>query len=111
MENNFITYILENIFLFLPLFLVGIVVTLYLYITGKKDHFTEKKDADTDYIKLAKYKINVYVLIYLFLCITLIVLGILSNFILPTFIGGLIALIPIIMIAILRFFSNDSKAV
>ena len=102
MENNVVTFITENIFLFLPLVTIGIVTTLYLYITGTRDGTEEKDDLDADYIVLAKLNVNIYVLIYLYIFSMMIIIGLLSNFVIPVLIGGILASIPMIMIQISR---------
>ena len=62
MENNVVSFIAENIFLFLPLVITGIVVTLYLYITGSRDGTEIKDDLDdTKGQNAAKKEINKYV--------------------------------------------------
>ena len=102
MENNVVTFITENIFLFLPLVTIGIVTTLYLYITGTRDGAEEKNDLDSDYIVLAKLNVNIYVLIYLYIFSIMIIIGLLSTFVIPVLIGGILASIPMDMIQISR---------
>jgi len=102
MENNVIIFITENIFLFLPLVVIGIIATIYLYVTGSRDGIEEKEDLDVDHIVLSKFNVNVYVLIYLFIFAMMIVMGWLSNFIIPVIIGGIFASIPIIIVSISR---------
>ena len=102
MENNVVSFITENIFLFLPLVTIGIVTTLYLYITGTRDGTEEKDDLDADYIVLAKLNVNIYVLIYLYIFSIMIIIGLLSTFVIPVLIGGILASIPMIMIQISR---------
>ena len=102
MENNVVSFIAENIFLFLPLGIIGIVATIYLYVTGARDGTEEKEDLDVDYIVLSKFNVNVYVLIYLFIFVMMIVIGLLSNFIIPVIIGGIFASIPIVIVSISR---------
>jgi hypothetical protein len=111
MENNVVTFITENIFLFLPLVTIGIVTTLYLYITGTRDGTEKKDDLDADSIVLAKVNVNVYVLIYLFIFVMMIIIGLLSNFVIPVLIGGIFASIPIIMMCVSKLkqivYGND----
>ena len=109
MESNVVSFIVENIFLFLPLGLAGIIITLYLYFTSKREGIEEKDDLNSDYLKLSRFNVNVYVLIYLFIFIMMIIIGLFSNFILPVIAGGSIALIPIIMVIFVKFLTNHSK--
>ena len=100
MESDIVSFITENIFLFLPLVTIGIVTTLYLYMTGTRDGTEEKDDLDADYTILAKLNINVYVIIYFFILSMMIIIGLFSNFVIPVLIGGILASIPIIMMYI-----------
>jgi hypothetical protein len=102
MDNNVVSFIAENIFLFLPLGIIGIVATIYLYVTGERKGTEEKEDLDVDYIALSKFNVNIYVLIYLFIFIMMIVIGLLSNFIIPLIIGGIFASIPMVIVSISR---------
>ena len=108
MESNVVSFIMENIFLFLPLGIIGIVVTLYLYMTGEKVETEDKEDVDSNNLKLSKMTVNVYVLIYMFIFMMLIITGLLSNFIIPIMIGGALAFIPIILMSIVRWKSSQS---
>jgi len=109
MATNVITYISENIFLFLPLGITGITVTILLYLTGKKEEPGKKDDLDVDYIKISKFKINVYVLIYFFIFAMMIITGFLSDFAIPVLVGGSLASIPIILTVLVKIKSRHSK--
>ena len=109
MESNVVSFIVENIFLFLPLGIIGIIVTLFLYLTGKKEEAREEDDLDADYVVLLKTNINVYVLIYLFIFFMMILIGILSNFVIPVVVGGVLASIPIVMMILVKIKTNRSK--
>jgi len=109
MESNIVSYILENIFFFLPLGLAGILVTLYLYFTSKKEKIEEYDDLDVDYMSISKIKLNVYVLIYLFIFIMMLITGLLSDFTIPTSVGGAIATIPLILMIFVRYINKNSK--
>ena len=106
MESNVVKFIVENIYLFFPLGISGIAITLYLYYTGKKEENDVKEELDADYIVLSKLKLNVYVLIYLFIFVMMLIIGALSDFIFPVIIGGAMALIPIILMIPVK---NSSK--
>jgi hypothetical protein len=102
METNVVTFILENIYLFLPLGLAGIIITLALIFTSKKTGAESKDDISTDYYTLYGLKINVYLAAYSIICIIMIITGILSQLYTPIALGGIIAIIPILFVIILQ---------
>jgi hypothetical protein len=109
MATNVITYISENLFLFLPLGIAGVSITIYLYFTGKKEEPEKEKDLNVDFIKFSKLKINIYVLIYSFIFTMYIITGFLSDFVVPILVCGCITLIPIILTVIANYKTKDSK--
>lgn len=109
MENSIVDFIIENIFLFLPLVIFGIVVTIYLYLTGTKEKVEKEYELDADNITIAKFHVNVYLLIYIFFCSMMILIGFLSDFIIPTIVGGALAAIPIIIMILVKFKIKRSK--
>jgi len=109
MENTVVHFIMENIFLFLPLGITGIIVTLFLYFTGKKETVMKDEDLTTEYKTILKIRINVYVLMYFFVWITIVVIGLLSDFFIPTLIGGIIAAIPFILMMLLTQKNKNLK--
>ena len=100
METNVINFIIENIYLFLPLGIAGIAITLILLFTGKKEGTTRTENLNVDDIPLSSYHINIYLLIYLFIWAMMLIIGISSNFIIPALVSGLLATIPIATILI-----------
>ena len=86
METNIISFIIENIYLFLPLGIAGITITLILLFTGQKDGAEHQENLKTDNIYLVTYPINIYLLIYLFIWAMMLIMGLTSNFIIPAFI-------------------------
>lgn len=109
MENTIVNFIVENIFLFLPVGLTGIIVTLFLYFTGKKENIEQNEDVVFDEWFLPKIRVNVLVLVYLFIWIVLIMIGVFSDFVIPTVIGGTIAVIPLIATMLVRCRIKKSK--
>jgi TRAP-type C4-dicarboxylate transport system permease large subunit len=97
MENTVVSFIVENIFLFLPLGLTGIIATLFLYFTGKKENIEQHEDEVSDEWFLPKIRVNIYFLIYLLIWIVIIIIGVLSDFVIPTVVGGTIAVIPLVV--------------
>ena len=109
MESNVVKFILENIYLFLPIGILGISITLYLYYTGKKEDIKLKDDLKDNYLVFSKFNINIYVLIYLFILTMMIIIGLLSNLIIPIIIGGFIALIPIVAFFLTKIKTKNFK--
>ena len=108
MESNVVSFIMENILLFLPLGIIGIVVTIYLYMTGEKVEIEDKEDVNSYYLQISKMKVNVYMLIYMFIFMMLIIIGLFSNFIIPVIVGAALAFIPIVLMSIARWKSTQS---
>lgn len=102
METNVISFIIENIYLFLPLGIAGIAITLILLITGKKEGTTHTEYLNTDDISISSYHINIYLLIYLFIWAMMLIIGISSNFIIHALVGGLLAAVPVAAILIIH---------
>lgn len=109
MESNIISFIMENIIIFLVLGSLGIGTTIYLYFTGKKTGNEEKDNIETDYIKISNFSLNIFVLVYLFIFIMMILIGIFSDFIIPTIISAVLAIIPIILLLFIKIISNKIK--
>jgi hypothetical protein len=109
MENNIIGFILENIFIYLPLGLGAILITIILCLTGKKSETKEKLEVGNDYINFSKFTINIYFLVYFFIFFMIFLIGLLSNLFIPAVVGGIIALIPIILMIMIRHASNKKK--
>lgn len=109
MEKTIVQFILENIFLFFPLGVLGIISTIVLFFISKKDSTTEPENLESDFRKIFKIRINIYVLIYLFIWIMISIIGFLSNYIIPTAIGAIIAAIPLILLKIVEFKTKNVK--
>ncbi len=103
MEQNIVQFITDNILFFLPLVTIGIVSTIILYFTGKKDDKNrDNKDADFHIILLNR-NFNYFFLIYLFIFFMMMLIGFLSKFYLATIIGGCIAVIPSIVLLLVEY--------
>jgi hypothetical protein len=109
MEKTVIQFILDNILLFLPIGITGIVTTIMLCFISKKETISESEDLKSDLITLFNIKLNIYVLVYLFIWIIIIIIGLSSNYIIPTIIGGILAAIPIILMMLIEFMAKNSK--
>lgn len=103
METNVVSFIVENIFLFLPLGIIGIAVTVYLYFTGTRQEGEHKENFDDDYLTIFSFTVNIYSMIYLFICVMIVIIALLSNFIIPAIVGSIFASIPLILMSIIRW--------
>jgi len=109
MESNIVSYILEHIVLFLSLGIIGIAVTILLYATGKKETTEEKEITDAYTITISTIRMNVFVIIYLFIMCMLILIGVLSQFIIPVIIGAVLAVIPLGCAGVVQWKSNEIR--
>jgi di/tricarboxylate transporter len=111
MVKTVIQFIIDNIFFILPLIIAGLLVTFYLYLTGKKETINKEDNLQEDYKKIGPLHINVFILFYLFAWVVLVLIGVLSDFLIPTLTNGLIALIPVLILILTRKYSHrDPKA-
>jgi len=109
MEKTVVQFIVENILLFLPLGITGIVVTIILFFMSKQENIPETEDLNSDFKTIFNFRLNIYVLVYLFIWIMIIIIGLSSNFIIPTIIGGIIAAIPLILMMLIELLTKNSK--
>jgi len=109
MEKTIVQFILDNIFLFLPLGAAGIIATIVLFFLPKKETSQYSEDLKSDVKTFVKIRLNIYVVVYLFVWIMIIIIGVLSDFLIPTLIGGIIASVPLIILMLLEYKTNKSK--
>jgi di/tricarboxylate transporter len=101
---------LENMHIVLPLGIFSIVFTIYLCLTGDRNVTEKKIDIDNNYIKISRIKIDIFTLVYLFIFIMMVIVGIFSKFcIIPLIIASVFAFIPLILMIFIRFYSNEKK--
>ena len=89
----------------------GIIITIILCITGERNKTQEKIDSDFDYINIFKISISIVALIYLFRLIMMFFTGMISDFIIPSLVGVILALLPIVVIILLRYKSTNGLKV
>lgn len=89
----------------------GIIITIILFITGERNKTQDKIDSDFDYINIFKISISIVSLIYVFRLIMMFFTGMISNFIIPSLVGVILALIPIVVIILLRYKSTNGLKV
>jgi len=99
----------ENIFLFLPLVITGIIITILLCIISKKETSPEDEALASDYITIFSQPINIYLIIYFFIWITIFLIGLFSEFFIPTLINGAIAAIPLCLLLFINYKKRMKK--
>jgi|PlaIllAssembly_1097288.scaffolds.fasta_scaffold33596_3 hypothetical protein len=109
MEKTIVQFILDNIFLFVPLGAAGIIATLVLYFLPKKVTSEVSEDLSTDFVTLLKVRLNIYVGVYFFVWLLIFIIGLLSDFLIPTIIGGIIASIPLFVLILFERKTSKSK--
>jgi len=109
MEKTIVQFILDNIFLFLPLGATGIIATIVLFFLPKQGTTQKDEDMKSNIITILKIRLNIYVVVYLFIWMTIIIIGVLSDFLIPTLISGIIAAVPFVILILLEHMKNKSK--
>lgn len=102
MENTVIQYIVDRLAIFVPVLIGGLIITLILYFTGKKDAPVPEKNLQEDYQKIGTIQINIFFIFYLVAWVVLVVIGVLSDFLIPTIVNCLISLIPLLLLIFTR---------
>ncbi|MFA5101760.1 MAG: hypothetical protein WC525_01270 [Candidatus Thermoplasmatota archaeon] len=109
MEKTIVQFILENIFLFLPIGMTGVVATIILLFLPKQQTTQKFKDVEPEYVTVLKMRCNIYTLVYLFIWIAIIIIGLASSFFVPTLVGAVIAAIPLVVSILLEQRTSKSK--
>ena len=108
MERTIVQFIIENIFLFLPLGIAGVVITAILMFLPKKN-ISQHEESVSDIITLFTLRFNLYNLVYFFVWIMILIIGLLSNYIVPTLIGSVIAAVPLILLQLIKLKSSKES--
>jgi hypothetical protein len=109
MEKTIVQFILDNIFLFLPLGASGIIATIVLFFYPKQGTTQNYEDMKSDIITILKIRLNIYVVVYLFVWIMIIIIGLFSDYLIPTLVGGIIAAVPLVILMLFDYKMNKSK--
>lgn len=109
MERTIVQFILDNILVFLPLGATGIIATIVLFFLPKQETSQKYEDMKSDSITFLKIRLNIYMVIYLFVWISIIIIGVLSDYLIPTLIGGIIAAVPPVILILFEHKTNKSK--
>lgn len=109
MERTIVQFIIDNVFFFVPLGVAGVIATIVLYFLPTKETSKVSENLSTDFITLQKIQMNIYVMVYLFVWIMIIIIGLFSDFLVPSIIGGIIAAIPLIVLTLLEQKTRKSK--
>ncbi len=94
---------MEDISILLLLGSAGIIVTIILCITGKRKKTEEKLHSDFEYINIFVISVSIISLIYLFRLTMMFFTGVMSGFYILAIVGGIIALLPLVVIGLLRY--------
>jgi len=95
--------IMENLPILILLGSTGIIITLYLCLTGKKIQKEEIEDTESDYTTIFGISFSIISLIYFFRLLMMFFTSIISRFYILAAIGSLIALLPLITIFLVRY--------
>jgi hypothetical protein len=109
MEKTIVQFILDNIFLFLPIGLTGVVATIILLLLPKQQVTQKFKDVEPGYVTVFKLRCNIYALVYVFIWISIIIIGLASSFFISTLVGAVIAAIPLVVFILLEQKTSKSK--
>ena len=100
---------MEYILIFLLPGSAGVITTIILCLTGERTKTEINFTKNLDYIKLFKISISIVTLVYLFRVIMIVFVGIVSEFYIQTLIGGILALVPIIVLVVASYKRDKSK--
>ena len=109
MEKTIVQFILDNLFLFVPIGSAGVAVTVLLLFWPQKEPGVKTTEIVSDTISFFRIRINFYILIYLLIWIVIILIGLFSDYFLPTLLGAIIASIPLILIRFIGYITIKSK--
>ncbi len=109
MERTIVQFILDNVFIFVPLGAAGVIATIVLYFLPTKETSKVSENLSTDFITLGKIQMNIYVVVYIFVWIMILIIGLFSDFLVPSIIGGIIAAIPLVVLTLLELKTSTSK--
>lgn len=109
MEKTIVQFILENMVLFFPIGMLGLITTLIILFFSKKENNTEVEEIKSDVVTVFHRELNIYFLVYLIIWIVIIIIGLASQYILPTLVGGLIAAIPLVLLTLIRYKKKKTK--
>jgi hypothetical protein len=109
MEKTIVQFIVENILIFLPIGVTGVIATIVLFILPKKKMSEPSLDTKADVLRFFHIRFNFYVGVYLFVWIMMVIIGVLSDFLVPTIIGGIVAAIPLLLIMFFEYKTKNAK--
>lgn len=89
---------LENLNIIIPIGVFLIFLTVLLVITSSRNETKKEYGFHSRKIKVLNVKIDIITLIYFLLFFMMVCIGLLSNFLVPTIIGGVFALIPFLLL-------------
>lgn len=84
----------ENILILLAIGTVSLIVTIFLFLTSKKEESQKKNEPGISDVKVFNTQIKLVPFLYLAIVLTMFVLGIFTDFLNYSVFGLIIALIP-----------------
>jgi TRAP-type C4-dicarboxylate transport system permease large subunit len=102
MENALVKFVLDHLYIFIPLLLTGFLVTLYLLWKSPKETPVKKDNLLEDYKRLGSHRVNIFIFLYLLIWVVMVVIGIFSGFVVPTLVNSVFALIPLLVLIFAR---------
>lgn len=84
----------ENILILLAIGTVSLIVTIFLFLTSKKEESQKKNESDISDVKIFNTQMKLVPFLYLVIVLTMFVLGIFTDFLNYSVFGLIIALIP-----------------
>ena len=89
---------LENLNIIIPIGVFLIFLTVFLVITSSRNETKKEFGFHSRKIKVLTVKMDIITLIYFLLFFMMVCIGFLSNFLMPTIIGGVFAFIPFLLL-------------
>ncbi|EMR73999.1 hypothetical protein MBGDN05_00372 [Thermoplasmatales archaeon SCGC AB-539-N05] len=84
----------ESILILLAIGTVSLIVTIFLFLTSKKEESRKKNEPDTSDVKIFNTQIKLVPFLYLAIVLIMFVIGIFTDFLNYSIFGLIIALIP-----------------
>jgi NADH:ubiquinone oxidoreductase subunit 3 (subunit A) len=93
---------LENLIVVLPIGLCAIGLTIYLVLSSKRDDTDKSLTFNCDSIHIFSKQVNLILIAYLLLVILTAIIGLLSNFLVPSIVGFICAVIPAFLLVVAK---------
>jgi len=98
----------ENILIILTIGTVSLIVTIFLFLTSKKEESQKKNEPDMSDVKVFNTQMKLVPFLYLLIVLIMFVLGVLTDFLNYSVFGLIIALIPFLAYLIFDYKKDES---